>query len=48
MCGGDLMWGLVRSLQVWVGVTVRIMIGYQLFQLIDKFLEVILLGRGGG
>ena len=48
MCGGDHRWSGVRIFQVWVGVKVSSLSCPQLFQLSKKFLEVGLLGRGGG
>ena len=50
ICVGYLRWGEggFRIFQVWVGVTVRSLIWYQLFQLREKFLEIILLGSSGG
>ena len=48
MCGGYQRCGGVIIFQVWIGVTARILIWSQLFQLSKKFLGVILLGSCGG
>ena len=48
VCGGDQRWGGVIIFQVWVGVTIRVLIWSQLFQLMKNFLHVSLFGRVGG
>ena len=45
MCGIDLIWGGVRILQIWVGVTFRSLSWVQFFQLSMKFPDVRFLGR---
>ena len=48
VCGGDMRLGWVRVIHIWFGVTLRRVIGSQVFQLRSNFLEVILLLRNGG
>ena len=47
ICGGYMRGRGVIILQVWVGVKVRSLSWPQVFQLGEKFLEVILMGRVG-